>query len=323
MTGPMTPEAAPPVGLGPAPDRPPTQVSVVVPVRNGATTLGEALGRLVAERPGVSWELVVADNGSTDDTRTIAEGFASGATRDADADAPTVRVVDASRRTGPAHARNAGADVTTGELLCFTDADDLVEPGWLGALVAAAAGRHAVAGRLEVDTINPADARAARPRPVAARDQAPPFAPSCNLAIWDDVFTALGGFDEDLLANEDVDLSERLIAAGGSLGWAPDAVVHYRLRATATGIARQSFRSGWYAVVLAARHDPHGRTGRSVRDVLGRIGWLVVRLPYLAVRRRRGLWVHHGAALGGELAATAVLGWRRVTGGRLTRKGRT
>jgi glycosyltransferase involved in cell wall biosynthesis len=278
----------------PSPPAEASSVSVVIPARNAAATIAEQLRRVGAEALAVPWTIVVADNGSTDATPDLVRNHARVDGR--------VRLVDASGARGPAHARNAGARAATGELLCFCDADDEVEPGWLPALVAGAAGHHFVAGRLDVDTINAPAVRRRRPRPPAAQLTPPPFAPSGNFAVWSDVFTAAGGFDETLRTSEDVDLSRRLVAAGGRMGWAPDALVHYRFRASAWAAFWQTFRSAWFSVAAARRAGT--RRGVSAGEVGRRALWLVLRLPYLAVAARRGVWLDRLARLKGEALAT-------------------
>lgn len=282
----------------PTPPDSPASVTVVIPVRNGAATIGEQLRRLAAEPLTMPWTIVVADNGSTDDTSAVVESERRRF--------PPITVVDASAKRGPAYARNTGAAAATGALLCFCDADDEIEPGWLAAIVAGAGGHHFTAGRLDVDTINAATTRGWRPRPLTAGTDRPPFAPSGNMAVWADVFAAVGGFDEEFLANEDADLTARLLAAGAHMGWAPDAVVHYRFRDSSGAVTRQSFRSAWFAVV--ARRRAGERLGPSSSTVARAILWLVVRLPYIAIAARRGLWLHRLGALGGEVGAAVWLG---------------
>ena len=76
-----------------------------------------------------SWEVVLADNGSTDASVAVAESF-----RDR---LPSLVVVDASGKRGRSYARNEGAKAARGANLTFIDADDVVAPGWLAALGAA------------------------------------------------------------------------------------------------------------------------------------------------------------------------------------------
>jgi glycosyltransferase involved in cell wall biosynthesis len=107
-------------------------VSVVIPVRNAADHLEEQLAALASQTYEGSWEVVVADNGSTDASLEVVRSWALRV--------PHLEIVDASDRAGPSHARNVGAAAARGRVLAFVDADDVAAPTWLAELVAAAAG---------------------------------------------------------------------------------------------------------------------------------------------------------------------------------------
>jgi cellulose synthase/poly-beta-1,6-N-acetylglucosamine synthase-like glycosyltransferase len=88
------------------------RLSVIVPAYNGAHVLAEALPALRAsDLPHESWELIVVDDASTDDTASVAERFAN-----------EVLCLDGAPR-GPAYARNCGAQAARADILVFVDAD--------------------------------------------------------------------------------------------------------------------------------------------------------------------------------------------------------
>jgi glycosyltransferase involved in cell wall biosynthesis len=97
-------------------------LSVIVPVFNGAASLGACLQALSANT--VSYECIVVDDGSTDDSAEIARSFGA-------------QVLATGGRTGPAVARNLGANSARAPLLLFIDADVCVQPDTLGRVVAA------------------------------------------------------------------------------------------------------------------------------------------------------------------------------------------
>ena len=297
--------------VGPRPDgRVPRLVTVIIPARDSAATLGQQIDALGDQDHTGPWELLLADNGSTDATvRTFERGVAG-------TDGPWVeaRWVDASQRAGSAHARNVGAAEASGDLFCFCDADDVVDRHWLAALVDAVADHHLVGGRLDLDRLNDARVRSWRPAPSAATSDAPAFAPTSNMAIWADVFEALGGLDVDYLKSHDVELSKRARAAGADLGFAPDAVVHYRLRSSLPGLAKQSYRSG-RATVQMAVHFPDREPPIVLRTVATRVGWSVTRSPYLLLADRRGLWVRRTAEVAGVIVALVRTRLRRSAAG--------
>lgn len=314
---PTAPAHAPPTPVDAAtPSRParrgrrPVSASVIIPLYQGAATIGEQLAALAAQDdPGVPWEVVVADNGSTDGGPELVRRWSA---------APVpVRVVAAAAVRGASHARNVAARVATGELLCFCDADDIVQPGWLRAHVEAAADHDFAGGPLEVDSLNDPRKRAWRPEPEPAVGRGPAsFAPSSNLAFWADRFWSVDGFDEAFLKSHDVELSRRAIDAGLRFGWVESAVVAYRLRTTLRSLARQSFRAGRFSHRM---HVVHGDAGdrRSGRSVAGAWAAALVRVPYLASSRRRGIVVRMLAFEAGFLVETgAGMAGRRSRAGR-------
>lgn len=94
-------------------------VSIVMPVHNGAEWLPAALDGVLAQTRG-DFELIVVDDGSTDDVPEVLASFAARDSR--------VRVLTHATSLGAGAARNAGLDVAQGEYLLFLDADDLFEP---------------------------------------------------------------------------------------------------------------------------------------------------------------------------------------------------
>lgn len=87
------------------------KVSVVIPCYNGAKYLRETLGSALAQTHA-PLEVIVIDDGSTDDSAAIAESFG-----------PPVRVIRQSNQ-GESVARNRGIDEATGDWIAFLDADD-------------------------------------------------------------------------------------------------------------------------------------------------------------------------------------------------------
>ncbi|MCP5098458.1 MAG: glycosyltransferase family 2 protein [Chloroflexi bacterium] len=99
-------------------------VSVIIPVYNGGQQLQRCLSAL-KQTLYEQWECIVVDDGSTDNSRSIARQ--AGAT-----------VIRSSHQPqgGPAHARNTGAHAAKGKILFFIDSDVLVQPGTMGHAVA-------------------------------------------------------------------------------------------------------------------------------------------------------------------------------------------
>jgi glycosyltransferase involved in cell wall biosynthesis len=95
-------------------------LSVVVPAHNAAATLPQALAALSnTDLPRELWELVVVDDGSTDETSPIAAQYAD----------KVVKVPDGPH--GPGYARNRGFEMTLGVCVAFVNADVMVRPNTL------------------------------------------------------------------------------------------------------------------------------------------------------------------------------------------------
>jgi GT2 family glycosyltransferase len=119
--------------------------------------------------------------------------------------------------------------------------------------------------------------------------------------VWADVFRATGGFNEEYRAAEDLEWSWRTQLSSYTLGFAPDAVVHYRYRTSTKGIARQAFLSGTVSARLYRDYRGSGLGRRSMRRAARTWMWLVVRLPDVFVADRRGTWVRRASETAGRL----------------------
>jgi glycosyltransferase involved in cell wall biosynthesis len=104
--------------------------TVAICTWNRADVLRRALAAHAAAAvpPGLGWELLVVDNGSTDHTRRVAEEFAGRL--------PLRYLVEPA--SGLSHARNAAVRAARGAYVAWVDDDVLVDPGWLAAYAAAA-----------------------------------------------------------------------------------------------------------------------------------------------------------------------------------------
>jgi glycosyltransferase involved in cell wall biosynthesis len=276
----------------------PESISVIIPVLNGADTLPQQLEALEAQTYDGAWEVILADNGSTDGTRGLAEHWASRL--------PKLTLVDASERPGSSFARNDGARHATGAFLAFCDADDVVVPGWLDALADAARDFDAVTGLQDATAINPEAVQSWRPPRAAGlpRSQFLPYAPSCNLGVWRAVFLQTGGFDEEYPQAHDVEWSWRAQLASFTLGFAPGAVVHYRYRSSPRGVSRQAFLTGVDSVRLYRDFRARGLQRARTTEALRAWAWLVARLPYLLSPVRRGTWVRRAGEAAGRFSGS-------------------
>ena len=214
------------------------KLSVVIPCRNAAATIAVQLAALGRQQWDEEWEVIIADNGSTDATLTIIEQSSDGL--------PSLQVVDASDRRGAGHARNVGALFARGEAIAFCDADDEVGDGWLAAIGAALEEHAIVASRFDIEKLNPPWIVGRLRNPQAAgvqRIKYPPYlqhAGGSGLAVRRGLHQEIGGFDVSLSQLEDTDYCFRAQRLGHDLFFAADAVVHVRYSSNPVGLFRQS-----------------------------------------------------------------------------------
>ena len=257
-----------------------------MPVLNGAKHIRAQLEALELQRYAGPWEVVVVDNGSADGTPDVV--------REAQASMPNLVLVEEPKR-GIGRARNRGVEASSGDLLLFVDADDVVGEGWLARMAAALADHPFVCGSVESDQLN--QGAAERFNPFASPEDAGPrkafdflpFAPTGNLGLRRSAFEAVGGFQRLSGSGSDVDLSWRLLLAGYPLHFVPEAVIHYRYRESVGATLRQSMFYAEAHPFLYSRFGRHGMPRPPLRDAareVRRLAKLGIRLPDLSSRRR-------------------------------------
>jgi glycosyltransferase involved in cell wall biosynthesis len=223
---------------------PAVELSVVIPCLNAAETLGEQLESLADQQWDHPWEVVVVDNGSTDDTTKVAEHYL---------DRLDLRIIT-EPRPGANVARNAGVRAARCDAIALCDQDDIVAPGWVAAMGDALRDHDYVCGPVELDRLNPPKLAKSRGVESATGAQsfygAFPYGRSSNLGLKRPVLLAVGGFPEQSACLDDQELGLRMAQAHVDLFFLPDAVVHYRYRADLRGLWRQGLYYGGGRVAL-------------------------------------------------------------------------
>lgn len=273
-------------------------VTVVVPTRNRAGFLPDALRSLAAQQVACELEVVVVDNGSTDDTPDLLADWCSSDAR--------FRWIG-EEQTGQSYARNAGAAAAKGDLLLFTDDDVVVDPGWVGAFARFFAGRMdelVLAGGpilpipidlgswpgwfprdadADVGLLDHGDAE--RPLRVGewlwGASMAIPAWAFARIGGWD---TSLGHLGERRATFADSEIQERLRAEGGAVWYCPGAVLHHRVdpfRTEPRYVLRAAYcrsRDGYWAERPLGAGGPAGAAPQPLLPLLGRLGAQLARL---------------------------------------------
>jgi glycosyltransferase involved in cell wall biosynthesis len=256
----------------------PELISVVIPVRNRAELIPFQLEALANQATTRRFEVIVVDNGSTDDTVAAARSFADRFER--------FEVVAAADGIGCGYARNVGAPAARGELLVFCDSDDVAHTAWLEAIAQAWEPGTLVAGRISPLGLARDPAGGELPpggRPRGRLRGFLPYADGCNMAIGRQDFETCGGFDESFPFSEDIEISWRLQLAGLRFVDAPDAVIYKRAAPGRWNRFRQFHRWGKDAPLLYRRFRHQGLRRRSARDVArgwGALALHLVRAPF-------------------------------------------
>ncbi len=239
------------------------RVSVVVCSHNGGRTLEQCLHSLHRlDYP--DFEVIVVDDGSTDNTRAILGRF------------PNVRVIHQANR-GLGVARNVGLQAATGAIIAYTDSDCYADPDWLTQLVYALERSEAAA--VGGPNLTPPDgwlaacvaAAPGQPTHVLESDQVAEHIPGCNMAFRREALLAVNGFDPEYRkAGDDVDICWRLQQAGYWITVAPGAFVWHHRRQNTRAYLRQQAGYGEAEALLQFKHPDqfNGRGDGKWRGVM-------------------------------------------------------
>jgi len=253
------------------------RLSVVISCKNSASTLGETLEALVGQEYDGWWEVVVVDNGSTDATTAVAESFSGRL--------PNVRVLRPPTPGYQARGLNHGIAESVGAYLVFLDSDDLVGPGYLQAMAKALDAAPFVGGAMDVERLNAPWLQARRRQLQVDRiDSFCNYLPAvigASMSARREAVEAVGGFDEALPTQHDLDISWRLAEAGYPAAFVPGAVLHYRYRDGLRSIFDQERGYGEGEVALFRKFASRGLRRRGPGHVL--VSWARVLLALRGV----------------------------------------
>ena len=214
-------------------------VSVIIPCRDGAAYLGEAIAGILAQ--DVLVEVVLVDDGSTDDSGRIAVELGC-------------RVIRKEKSEGQVKAKNDALKAISGEYVMFHDCDDVMEPGALARMLAELeSDSDLTAVMAKVQDFASPDLSAKERAGVQVRDV--PYhglftgAVLMRRRIWD----VLGGFDESVTAGEIIDWQNRMQAHGFAIRKLDFTSSRRRIHASNFGRTQQKTEFRDYSKLLRAR----------------------------------------------------------------------
>lgn len=235
-------------------------ITVVICTYNRCKSLSTTLDSIAAQimPAGVTWEVMVVDNNSTDDTRNVVESYCKRH--------PAIFGYVFEPEQGLSRARNAGIRAGSGDLVVFTDDDVVAEPAWLNNLTepllrgdwAGGGGRVVPPNDLRLPewiTVGGDRDLVGALLPIfdlgeqSGAMKKPPY--GANMAFRRSMFERYGTFrvdlghcGENLLSGEDTDFGNRLLAAGERLHYEPSAVVHHPV--PDDRLSKRYFRAWWF-----------------------------------------------------------------------------
>lgn len=220
-------------------------ISVIIPAYNAAATLPLCIEACLKQSYS-SIEVIVVDDGSTDDTAAAARRY------------PITYLQQ--KNQGPAAARNRGAENAQGSFLAFTDADCIPEIDWIEKLAAGlSTGVVGVGGSYGIANGDRLLAKMIHEEIMVRHSRfegAVDYLGSFNVLYDAHAFRAVGGFDENFktASGEDNDLAYRLYDKGGQLRFVQGAKVSHHYPTRLWPYLRTQARHGFWRVKLVAKH---------------------------------------------------------------------
>lgn len=234
------------------------RMSVVVAARNAGQTLESCLESLTRLRYP-DYEVIVVNDGSTDNTEEVADRF------------PQFTTISTPNQ-GVSAARNEGLRAATGEIVAYIDSDADADADWLTYLANTYL-ESDVAGVGGPNFVPASDNWVAKcvyrspggPTQVMLDDQLAEHIPGCNMSFRKSTLDELGGFDPIFrAAADDVDMCWRLLDKGYHIGFNPSAVVWHHRRPSVRAYWRQQVGYGISESILERKFpnkfNPWGHT---------------------------------------------------------------
>jgi glycosyltransferase involved in cell wall biosynthesis len=254
-------------------------VSIIIPTLNGASRIGSCLDALLKQMAGREGEILVVNDGSTDNTADVVASY------------PGVRLITQSN-AGPAAARNRGALEAGGTIILFTDDDCVPMPEWLATMVEPFR---------DLNVVGVKGVYCTHQRRLLARfvqieyedkyrvmSDAPhiDFIDTYSAGFRRNRFLEMNGYDTSfpVACAEDVELSYRMSARGWTMKFVPAAIVYHTHPDTLRKYLRKKYKFAFWRV-LAVYKNPDKTLKDSHTPQLMKLQVLFAPLLLLAISR--------------------------------------
>jgi cellulose synthase/poly-beta-1,6-N-acetylglucosamine synthase-like glycosyltransferase len=223
--------------------------SVIIPARNASTSIPFCLDALLAQSQNIdSYEIIVVDDGSDDDTAKAAQAYG-------------VRVYQTTPR-GPASARNHGVSNARAAIVLFTDADCRPAPDWITTMLLPFRDPEVMGCK----GVYRSDQKELIAQFVQAEYESKyrhmgnfteiDFIDTYSAGFRREPFIEIGGYDESFpgASVEDQEFSFRMHKAGHKMVFVPDAVVSHQHADTVLRYFKKKFKIGYWKIKVLQRH---------------------------------------------------------------------
>jgi GT2 family glycosyltransferase len=249
-------------------------ISVVIPFRGSGPELRRQVSAVAGQIDPTIDEVIVVLNGESPDNESWLK--TSGLTG--------VRVVHALEKAGASYARNVGVKHAQGRIVAFTDADDIVQLGWISGIRATFAWSPTICAvigsqRNRVEGVAPSG----NFHPPITLSDGTLLMQTNNLAVLRETFEHLHGFDEALPYCEDRDFSFRFADAGFEYRFAETVQVDRFMPHEIRRAAHKQTNYIWWGHVVNRKHGRRGQS-RLPRALVA----VCARAPFILTRSRMG-----------------------------------
>ncbi|MCM1986697.1 glycosyltransferase [Methanococcoides seepicolus] len=218
-------------------------ISIITPVYNDSQGLEDTLQSLVIQDyPRDCFEIIVADNGSTDTTLDVAESFLQ--------EFPElVKIVIEDSIQSSYAARNKAVKIAKGQIIAFIDADMSVENDWLTNISRSLKKQNSDFIACGVEIYSESNSLSSLYNrlsgfPIEEYINNRHFAPTCCLAVNKSVFEKVGLFNPNLISSGDYEFGNRVYNSGLKLGYDLDIIMKHPARTSYKQLLKKSFRIG-------------------------------------------------------------------------------